>query len=60
MKDGDEHHPFEVGLMRGDAEHVSLLPWLVFLHLVTPIHINTHLASFLEILHVVPSLVVVL
>lgn len=46
--------------MRGDAEHVSRLPWPVFLHLVTSIHINIHLASFLEILYVVPSLVVVL
>lgn len=36
--------------MRGDAEHVSLLPLPVFLHLVTSIHIDTRLASFLEII----------
>lgn len=46
--------------MRDDAQHVSLLPWPVFLHLVTSLHITMHLPSFLEILYVVPSLVVVL
>lgn len=55
-----EHHPFELGLMRGDMEHTSLLLWPVFLCLVSSIHINTHLASFLEILNVVPGLVMVL
>lgn len=35
----EHHHPLEVGLMRGDAEHVPLLPWPVFLQPVTSIHI---------------------
>jgi len=58
-KGWDEHHPFEVGLARGDAEHVSLLSWPVFLYLVTSIHINIRLAFFLKILDVVPVIVVV-